>query len=58
MAEPVKPKAPQPETIIELVDHLPMGYVLLAFAAGAVLAIALVLYVGMKKNELDATDAE
>lgn len=54
MPEPIKPKAPAPETIIELVDHLPIGYVLLAFVAGIALAVVIVTYVGNKANE--ATD--
>jgi len=46
MPEPVKPKTPDPEPIIELIDHIPLGYLLLAFICGAVVVVGIVMIYG------------
>lgn len=45
MPEPIKPKipaSPKPSTdpIIEIVEYLPIGYLLLAFVAGGIIVLA------------------
>ena len=49
---------PDPEPIIELVDHLPIGYVILAFVAGAaIVAILMVMYGDKLLGNEDAENA-
>lgn len=51
------PKKPEIE-IVELVDHLPIGYVILAFLAGAMIVAAAVAYMArFADEESENTDA-
>lgn len=56
MPEPVKPKTPEP--IIELVDHIPLGYLLLAFLCGAVVVVGVVMIYGNTLQERSNGNAE
>lgn len=46
MPDPIKPKVPDVEPIIELVEHIPMAYLLLAFVAGIGIMFAAVMIYG------------
>jgi hypothetical protein len=55
---PPTPKTPDPEPIIELVDHIPFGYALLIFAAGAILVFGIVVIMGNKWSVENADNPE
>lgn len=50
-----KPKTSDPEPIIELVDHLPVGYLVVAFLAGAAIVFAIIVLYGnrLTRDEQD-----
>jgi hypothetical protein len=56
MTGPIKPKTPDPEPIIELVEHIPLGYAVLIFAAGAILVFGIVVIMGNKWTTEQVSD--
>jgi hypothetical protein len=53
MTDAKTPDAPEPETIIELIETVNVAYVILAFVIGAAIVAGAVLYLGREKAETE-----